>query len=130
MDKRLQNLNQGQIAFGIALTASAAFSAYNIKSNMEINKKLDSMYEDIEKIKQFINDNNRKNNISINNLGKKIEDIQTKFVKIINKDNNLNNNNLNNNNLNNNNLNNNLNNNNLDVEDDDVDDLVLNFLKN
>jgi hypothetical protein len=82
MNKQLQNLNQGQIIVGLALTASAVFSAYNVKTNMDIIKRLDEINEDMEKMKQYVNDNQRKNNISIVNLGRKLEEVQFKFANV------------------------------------------------
>ena len=85
MDKRLQNLNNSQMMSGVALFSTAALSVYSIKNILDINKKIDVIYEDMEKIKQFIGENQRKNNITASNLGKKLEDIHLKFNNLDNQ---------------------------------------------
>ena len=82
MDKRLQNLNNSQMMSGVALFSTAALSVYSIKNIIEINKKLDEIQDDMGKIKHFVTENQRKNNITASNLGKKIEDVHMKFVNI------------------------------------------------
>jgi hypothetical protein len=82
MDKRLQNLNNSQMMSGVALFSTAALSVYSIKNIIEINKKLDEIQEDMGKIKHFVTENQRKNNITAANLGKKLEDVQMKFINL------------------------------------------------
>lgn len=82
MNKQLQNLNQNQIISGVTFFSTAALSVYTIKSNIEINKRFDEIYEDLNKIKQFVSENQRKNNINTVALGKKLEDVQNKFFKM------------------------------------------------
>ena len=82
MDKQLQHFNQPTLMSGVALASTAALSVYSIKNIIEINKKIDDIQEDMEKIKQFIMENQRKNNITAANLGKKIEDVHSKFVSV------------------------------------------------
>lgn len=124
MDKRLQNLNNSQMMSGVALFSTAALSVYSIKNIIDINKKIDEIQEDMGKIKQFITENQRKNNITAANLGKKLEDVQMKFINlnqpvhVVSHE-----------------LNNNINNNNRIrqepriVEVDEIDDEVNNFLQ-
>ena len=82
MEKQLQNFNQPTLMSGVALASTAALSVYSIKNIIEMNKKIDDIHEDMEKIKQFIMENQRKNNITAANLGKKIEDVHSKFATI------------------------------------------------
>ena len=82
MDKRLQNLNNSQVMSGIALMSTAALSVFSVKNIIEINRKLDDINEDLEKIKNFVTENQRKNNITAANLGKKIEDVHMKFSHV------------------------------------------------
>ena len=56
MDKRLQKLNNSQMVSGVALFSTAALSVYSIKNIIEINRKLDDIFEDMEKIKHFVTD--------------------------------------------------------------------------
>lgn len=80
MNKSLQNLNQPQLVSGVALFSTAALSVYTVKNTIEMNKRLDEIYEDLHKIKQFVTENQRKNNYNTAALGKKLEDVQNKFV--------------------------------------------------
>lgn len=82
MNKSLEkiNLNQNQVVSGVALFSTAALSVYTIKNTLETNKKIDEIYEDLNKIKNFVTENQRKNNINTAALGKKIEEIHNKFV--------------------------------------------------
>lgn len=82
MDKRLQKFNNSQMVSGVALFSTAALSVYSIKNIIEINRKLDDIFEDMEKIKHFVTENQRKNNITAANLGKKLEDVHLKFSNI------------------------------------------------
>ena len=79
MNKAIQNLNQNQIVSGVALVSTAALSVYTVKSTIELNKKIDEIYEDLNKIKNYVSENQRKNNINTAALGKKIEEIHGKF---------------------------------------------------
>jgi len=80
MNKQLQNLNHSQVATGVALVSTAALSVYTVKSTIELNKKIDEIYEDLNKIKNFVTENQRKNNINTATLGKKIEEVHSKFL--------------------------------------------------
>lgn len=82
MEKRLQNLNNSQMMAGAALFSTAALSVYSIKSIVDINKKINEIHEDMEKIKQFITENQRKNNITVANLGKRMEEVQNKIINL------------------------------------------------
>ena len=66
MNKSLEkiNLNQNQVVSGVALFSTAALSVYTIKNTLETNKKIDEIYEDLNKIKNFVTENQRKNNIN------------------------------------------------------------------
>ena len=79
-NKQLQNLNSNQIASGVALVSTAALGVYTVKNTIELNKKIDEIYEDLNKIKNFVTENQRKNNINTATLGKKIEEVQNKFL--------------------------------------------------
>jgi len=83
MNKQIQNLSQPQIMSGVAVFSTLALGAYSIKNILEINKKLEDIHEDMEKIKHFITDNQRKNNIVSSNLGKKLEEVQVKFLNAV-----------------------------------------------
>ena len=85
MNKQLQNMNNSQMVSGIALVSTAALSVYSIKNIIELNRKMDEVMEDMEKIKQFVTENQRKNNITASNLGKKLEEVQGKFFHVMSR---------------------------------------------
>jgi hypothetical protein len=85
MNKQLQNMNNSQMVSGIALVSTAALSVYSIKNIIDLNRKMEEVMEDMEKIKQFITENQRKNNITSSNLGKRLEEVQGKFYHVMNK---------------------------------------------
>ena len=82
MDKSLQKMNQPNIVSGVALLSTAALSVYTVKNTVEINKKLDEIYEDLNKIKNYVSENQRKNNINTATLSKRLEDFQSKMNTI------------------------------------------------
>lgn len=82
MNKQLQMMNQPQILSGVALVSTAALSVYSIKSIIDINKKIDELANEVIGLKRFVQDNQRKNNITSANLGRKIEEVSVKFVNV------------------------------------------------
>jgi len=79
MNKQLQNISNPQVLSGIAICSSAALGAYSIKNIMEINKKLDIIVSEINSLKTKNEEDKRRNNISVSNLSRKMEDLNHKI---------------------------------------------------
>lgn len=82
MSTQLSKMNNNQILTGVTVMSSMAMSAYSIKNIIELNKKIDEIHYNLDEMKKFINEQNRKSNINMNMLNNKIEETERKLFSV------------------------------------------------
>ena len=82
MSTQLSKLNNNQVLTGVTLMSSLALSAYSVKNIIDLNKKIDEIYYNLDEMKKFINEQNRKSNINMNMLNNKIEETERKLFSV------------------------------------------------
>jgi len=74
MEKAISTINKENLVSNSSLLGVIALTAYTVKTNMEVMKRLNNIEEEMNNIKANFNDNNKRANIALTRLNQKIED--------------------------------------------------------
>jgi len=75
MEKALKHINNNNNLVPAAnLVGLAALAGFTIKTNIELNKKINNLEEELSNVKTNFNENNKRANIAFTRLNQKIEE--------------------------------------------------------
>ena len=77
MERALSNINKDNLMSNANLVGLLALTGFTIKNNIELNKKLRELEEEIENMKGSFNENNKRANIAFTRLNQRIQDTNT-----------------------------------------------------
>lgn len=74
MEKAIKNINNSNLVPAANLVGLAALAGFTIKTNVELNKKINNLEEELNNVKSNFNENNKRANIAFTRLNQKIEE--------------------------------------------------------
>ena len=74
MERALSHVNKDSLIPGANIVGLLALTAFTVKSNIELNKKINELHEEIENIKGNFNENNKRANIAFTRLNQRIQE--------------------------------------------------------
>ena len=74
MEKAIKNINNSNLVPAANLVGLAALAGFTIKTNIELNKKINNLEEELNNVKSNFNENNKRANIAFTRLNQKIEE--------------------------------------------------------
>ena len=83
MEKALNHVKKEGIIAPATLVGLAALTGYTIKTNLELNKKIDFLENEIRNMKSTLNENNKRSNIAFTRLNQKIEETNNSFKNVM-----------------------------------------------
>lgn len=85
MERALSHLNKEGLMSNVNIVGLVALTAYTVKTNLELNKKINELGDEIETMKGNFNENNKRANIAFTRLNQRIQDTGN-IVKKIKRD--------------------------------------------
>ena len=73
MDRVISTINKENMMTNANIIGLLALTAYSVKSNMELNKKINRIEEELDIMKNSFSENNKRSNIAFTRLNQKIE---------------------------------------------------------
>lgn len=82
MERALTSINKDNLLGNANLVGLLALTGFTIKNNIELNKRLKDMEQELENMKGNFNENNKRANIAFTRLNQRIQDTNSSMQRI------------------------------------------------
>ncbi len=82
MERALSSINKDNLLGNANLVGLLALTGFTIKNNIELNKRLKDMEQELENMKGNFNENNKRSNIAFTRLNQRIQDTNNSMQRI------------------------------------------------
>ena len=82
MERALSTLNKDNLLSNANLVGLLALTGFTIKNNIELNKRLKELEQELENMKGNFNENNKRANIAFTRLNQRIQDTNNSMQRM------------------------------------------------
>lgn len=82
MERALSSINKDNLLGNANLVGLLALTGFTVKNNIELNKRIKDMEQELENMKGNFNENNKRANIAFTRLNQRIQDTNNSMQRI------------------------------------------------